>query len=306
MNALLGIGLKLVATLAFAGMVACIKAMPAVPTGEVVFARSLFALLPIALYFGLRGRLLSAFRVKSPMGHLKRTLAGGISMLAWFAALKLLPLPEALAISYVTPIITLVLAVIMLGETMRLFRWSAAVSGFAGVLVILWPRLGAISAGFAWDDATLGAGLALLSAFFVALAMIQIRQLVATESSQTVVMIFTLSTTCIGLATLPFGWTVPDATEVALLVGSGLFGGIGQIFLTECYRHADASTVAPFEYASMIWGLAIAYVLFAEVPSTAVISGSLIVIAAGLVIIYREHRLGLRRGVARPLQPQQN
>ena len=91
-------------------------------------------------------------------------------MVSWFVALKLLPLPEALAISFVAPIITLVLAVIMLHETMRVYRWSAAAVGFAGVLIILWPRFATLDQGLVGDGATLGALLVVASAFFVALA----------------------------------------------------------------------------------------------------------------------------------------
>ncbi len=306
MNPTLGIGLKIAATLSFAVMVACIKALPTVPTGEIVFSRSLFALIPLVVYFGLRGRLSGALRTRNLKGHLKRTVAGGMAMVLWFSALKLLPLPEALAIGFAAPIITLVLAVAMLGETMRIHRWSAAVVGFLGVLVILWPRLAALDQGLMSDGATVGALLALGSAFCVALAMIQIRELVATESTQSIIFYFTLAIMVLSLASAPFGWAVPNAFEAALLVGAGVFGGVGQIFLTECYRHADASTIAPFEYASMIWGLAIGFVVFAEVPSVTVLAGATLVIAAGLFIIYREHRLGLKRGKARRLQPGQN
>lgn len=306
MNPSLGIGLKLVATLCFAVMVACIKALPEVPLGEVVFSRSFFALLPLVVYFGMRGELRSALRTTNPMGHLKRVVAGGLSMTAWFACLKLLPLPEALAISFAAPIITLVLATIFLGETMRVFRWSASVVGLFGVLIVLWPRLAALDQGFSGEHAALGALLALASAFFMAVAMIQIRQLVATESTASIIFYFTLSVMLASLASLPFGWLVPSLEDAALLVAAGIFGGIGQIFLTECYRHADASTIAPFEYSSMIWGLAVGYFLFAEVPTQTVMAGAALVIAAGLFIIFRERQLGVSRGKARPLQPQQN
>ncbi len=306
MNPTLGIGLKIAATISFAAMIACIKAVPEMPTGEIVFSRSLFALIPLVVYFGLTGKLSGALKTHNIKGHLKRTIAGGMAMVLWFSALKLLPLPEALAIGFAAPIITLVLAAVMLGETMRVYRWSAAAVGFIGVLIILWPRLASLDQAFAGDDAALGALLALASAFCVALAMIQVRELVATETSQSIIFFFTLAIMVLSLASLPFGWAVPDAPQAALLVGAGVFGGIGQMFLTECYRHADASTIAPFEYASMIWGLGIGFVLFAETPSATVMAGATLVIAAGLFIIHREHRLGLERGKARRLQPGQN
>lgn len=306
MNPPLGIALKICATLSFAVMVACIKAVPGVPTGEVVFSRSFFALLPLVLYFGLKGQLASAFKTNNLKGQIKRTLAGGISMVMWFAALKLLPLPEAMAISFAAPIITLVLAVVLLKETMRIYRWSAAIAGFTGVLIILWPRLAVLQTGVAGDGETLGALLVLASACLVAVAMIQIRELVATESTQSIIFYFTFTVMIGSLASMPFGWVWPTRSDATLLIGAGVFGGVGQILLTECYRHADASTIAPFEYTSMIWGLAIAYLLFSEVPSLTVLIGAAIVITAGLFIIHREHQLGLKRGKARRLQSPQN
>ncbi len=306
MNPTLGIGLKIAATISFAIMVACIKAVPGVPTGEIVFSRSLFALIPLIVYFGVTRKLSGALKTRNIKGHMKRTIAGGLAMVLWFSALKLLPLPEALAIGFAAPIITLVLAAVMLGETMRIYRWSAAMVGFLGVVVILWPRLASLDQVLAGDDAALGALFALGSAFCVALAMIQVRELVATESSQSIIFYFTLAIMVLSLASLPFGWTLPDPLQAALLVGAGVFGGIGQMFLTECYRHADASTIAPFEYVSMIWGLVIGFMLFAETPSATVMAGATLVIAAGLFIIYREHQLGLKRGRARRLQSSQN
>ena len=97
------------------------------------------------------------------------------------------------------------------------------------------------------------------------------------------------------LLTLPFGWVVPSPTEAALLIGAGLLGGIAQILMTSAYRFADAWVVAPFDYASMLFALVIGYAVFAEVPSASTLAGSAIVIAAGVLIIWREHQLGLER-----------
>ena len=97
------------------------------------------------------------------------------------------------------------------------------------------------------------------------------------------------------LATLPFGWIVPDLADAPLLIGCGVFGGIGQVLLTQSYRYGEASLVAPFEYISMLWAIAIGYVLFANLPTITMLLGAAIVISSGLFVIYREHRLGLRR-----------
>ena len=94
---------------------------------------------------------------------------------------------------------------------------------------------------------------------------------------------------------MPFGWVVPTGQQAALLIGAGLLGGVGQIFLTSSYREADASVVAPFDYASMIFALGIGYFVFAEVPTLTILFGAGVVVTAGCLIIWRERRLGIER-----------
>ena len=104
-----------------------------------------------------------------------------------------------------------------------------------------------------------------------------------------------LGATGLSLTTLPFGWVIPTPTEAALLVVAGLLGGVGQIFLTSSYREADASLVAPFDYASMIFALGIGYFIFSEVPTLPTLGGAALVITAGVLIIWRERKLGIER-----------
>jgi drug/metabolite transporter (DMT)-like permease len=110
------------------------------------------------------------------------------------------------------------------------------------------------------------------------------------------VLYFALSSSALSLViSLPFGWVVPGVGDAALLVAIGLFGGVGQILMTSAYRHADAATVASFDYASMLWGVGLGYLLFGEVPTSSVLVGGSIVVGAGIFIIWRERRLGLAR-----------
>jgi drug/metabolite transporter (DMT)-like permease len=99
--------------------------------------------------------------------------------------------------------------------------------------------------------------------------------------------------------TIPFGWVMPTGPELGLLVLAGLLGGLGQIFLTSSYRFADASVVAPFDYASILFALGIGYFIFDEVPTRAMLTGASLVILAGILIIWRERQLGIRRNKAR-------
>jgi drug/metabolite transporter (DMT)-like permease len=99
--------------------------------------------------------------------------------------------------------------------------------------------------------------------------------------------------------TIPFGWVMPTLTEGITLTAAGLLGGVGQILLTSSYREADASLVAPFDYASMLFALLIGYFVFAEVPSLTMLAGAALVIFAGILIIWRERQLGLERAKGR-------
>ncbi|MGB3177505.1 MAG: DMT family transporter, partial [Albidovulum sp.] len=141
----------------------------------------------------------------------------------------------------------------------------------------------------------LGAIVVLVGAVFAALAQVFVRKLVAVEKVSAIVFYFSVNSALLSLISLPFGWVVPDATTTAMLVGAGVLGGIGQVFLTTSYRHADASVIAPFEYASMILALCIGYVVFDEVPTLLVLGGAVLVVCAGILIIWRESRLGLER-----------
>lgn len=287
-----GIALKLGAVVGFVVMQAMIKAVaPHVPPGEAVFFRSAFGIVPILVWLSVTHELSGGLRVQSPLGHVWRGVIGTTAMGLGFAALAFLPLPEATAIGYATPILVVVFAALFLGEQVRLVRISAVVMGLAGVLIVLLPQFG----GSAGGTEALGAGLALAGAACAALAQIQIRRLVGSERTSAIVFWFSFTATALSLLTLPFGWVAPSPTDAALLIGAGLLGGIAQILMTSAYRFADASVVAPFDYASMLFALVIGYAVFAEVPSASTLAGSAIVIAAGVLIIWREHQLGLER-----------
>lgn len=290
-----GIGMKLVSVAVFMTMAALIKLVAdRVPPGEVVFFRSTFAV-PVILAWLMATRSLGAgLRTANIAGHVWRGLAGTAAMGFGFAGLGLLPLPEVTAIGYAAPILTVVFAAMFLGEEVRAFRIAAVGLGLAGVILVLSPRLGAAGDAVGASEA-LGAVVVLTGAVFAALAQVFIRKLVASETTSAIVFYFSVNSALLSLVTAPFGWVLPDAGTAAILVTCGILGGIGQIFLTAAYRHADASVVAPFDYASMILALAVGYYGFGEVPSLTVLAGAGMVILAGIMIILRERRLGLER-----------
>jgi drug/metabolite transporter (DMT)-like permease len=293
-NFYLGISLYTVATLFFIVMAAQIRYLSnhGVPLGEIIFARSLFALVPLLVWLAWRREVARALRVKRPWRHVTRGLLGVVGMTCNFAGLARVPLAEATAIGFATPLFTVMLAALFLHEKVRLFRWTAVGVGFVGVLIMLMPYLGHVEAS---STTAQGAVFCLAGAFIVAVVMTQVRAMSATETTASLVFTFTLISTLCGLATLPFGWTVPGWTDAILLVACGVIGGIGQIALTESYRHAPASLVAPFAYTGMIWSVVIGFAVFGEVPQTVVLVGAALVMAAGLAVIWRERRLGLDR-----------
>ncbi|WP_428642805.1 DMT family transporter [Roseibium sp.] len=301
---LLGISLKVASTIVFFVMATSLKiAAETVPIGELVFARNFFGLFPVLIMVALRGELGLAFRTSNPKGHLTRSAVGLSAMVCSFTALHLLPLPDATAIGFATPLIVVVLAFFILGERVRVYRWSAVGVGFIGILVVLSPHLGE---GELDNASAIGAMLGAVAACFAALAMITVRKLCETERTSTIVTWFAGASTVMALLTLPLGfvlpgqaWVVPDLHTGGLMLLIGLAGGVGQILLTQSYRFADASTIAPFDYVNMLWAIIVGWVVFSEFPVPEVMIGALIVIAAGVFVIYREHRLGLDRTKAR-------
>ena len=152
-------------------------------------------------------------------------------------------------------------------------------------------------------SAAIGVGSALMACLFAAIAMVQVRKLVHTEKSATIVFYFSISSSVIALMTWPLGWVMPSPLFFAYLVGAGIAGGIAQILLTESYRHADMSVIAPFEYTSMIFSIGIGFFAFGDVPTWHMLIGGIIVVGSALFIIFRERQLGKKlpeREVATP------
>jgi drug/metabolite transporter (DMT)-like permease len=296
MRPLRGISFKIASVLVFIVMAALIKSTAAhVPPGQVVFFRSLFAIPVIVAWLAWRRELRTGLRTVQPMGHVWRGVVGTTAMGLGFAGLGYLPLPEVTAIGYAAPLLTVVFAAMFLGEEVRAFRISAVVLGLAGVLIVLSPRLTALQDDAVETAEALGAMLVLGGAVFAALAQVFVRKLVLTESTSAIVFWFSATATLLSLVTLPFGWVIPSGREAAMLVAAGLLGGVGQILLTSGYREADASVVAPFEYVSMLFALGFGYFLFDEVPTGTMLFGALLVVTAGILIIWRERTLGLER-----------
>lgn len=270
-------------------MYAAVKLAGEVPLGEAIFFRSFFALVPLFVLAAFTAGVGNVMRTRRPGVHLLRSLAGVSSMFLNFAALETLPLADITAFSFVMPIFAVVLAALMLKERVGLYRSAAVGVGFCGVLLMIEPY-GGIGAVIS-NGPSKGAGLALGGSLFSAFVVVFIRQMSATEKSETIVFYFMLTAAIAGALVMIGHHVLPDAHMAFWLVLSGVFGGVGQICMTYSYRYAEPSLLAPFDYVAMVWATALGYLLFADVPQMMVLIGAGVVIAAGLFIVWRERRL---------------
>jgi drug/metabolite transporter (DMT)-like permease len=299
MHPLRGILLKVASVCVFVGMASLIKATAGhVPPGEAVFFRSFFAIPVIVIWLAMRRELHLGVRTSNPLGHFWRGLIGTTSMGLGFAGLGLLPLPEVTAIGYASPLLVVIFAAMFLNEKVGVYRLGAVALGMAGVLIVLSPRLTVGATGADAREA-LGAMVVLGAAFFASLAQVFVRKLVATESTATIVFWFSVTALALSTITIFWGWVIPAPREAIFLIIAGLLGGVGQILLTSSYRLADASVIAPFEYTSMLLAVGVGFFVFGEVPTKVMLIGAAIIISAGVIIILREHYLGLERAKQR-------
>ena len=293
MHPLLGILLQILAMLCFTLQGAFVRYLgERVPVGEIVFARSFVGLLPLMLWLAWQGKFSTMWRTSNLRAHITRGLVNLSGMFCNFAGLARIPLADATALGYATPLFTVILAAAFLGEVVRFWRWCAVFVGFAGVLLMLSPHLGQ---GTLDSDSTLGALFALSAAFLFGVAMTQIRHMTAKETTGALVFFYSATGILVSLTTILWGWVLPVGFDLVALCTLGLLGGMAQILMTESFRHAAASVLAPFAYSSMIWAVGIGFFWFGEVPAAVVLAGAVIVISAGLFVIWREHQLGLDR-----------
>lgn len=283
----LGILLKLAATLIFSVMYVLIRLAGDVPVGEVVFFRGFFALIPTVLFAFHGSDPLAAVRTEHPWLHLRRSIAGTAGMFLNFFAVTRLPLADVTAFSFVMPIFATVLAALLLNEKVGPHRAIAVVIGFAGVLLMAEPHgVFGSSAGSA-----VGAGAALTGALLSAFVVVFIRHMSATETSEAIVFYFMVVCASAGAVSMLWWFKPLDWEQTGLLVLCGLMGGAGQLCMTYCYRYAEPSLLASFDYAAMVWAVALGYLFFAEIPERIVLGGAGVVIVSGLYIVWRERRV---------------
>lgn len=250
------------------------------PIHQVIFFRGAVALLPIAIFVAFTGGV-KTLRVGSWMPHVLRAIFSIGAMMAFFLSLRHMTLADATAIAMAAPLFITALAVPFLRETIGPYRWGAVAVGFAGVVVMLRPS----GDGIADPVALLPLG----AAVSYALVQIVTRKYAANETTQSYTAVTSLLVTAfVGAWCLTQPW-VPMRWEDALaILGIGFSGTVMTVFLIMAYRAAEASFVSIFDYTVLIWAILFGWLLFDETPDPITMAGAVIVVGAGIFIVYRE------------------
>lgn len=247
------------------------------PVGQVVWARYTFHFVLLALFLGprLRRTLYSQRPGLQILRSLLLLCATGLA----FAALRLAPLADIIAIMFVVPILVTVLSVPLLGERVGIYRWSSVGIGFLGAMIIVRPGT---------DTMEPAALLALLGACSYALYQIATRRLSTIDAPLTTLAYSAAPGVLITSALVPFIWVAPTALDWLAMIGLGLLGGLGHFALIKAFQTAPAATIAPFGYSSLIWATLFGFVIFGDLPDGWTVAGALVVTGSGLYIAHRE------------------
>lgn len=262
---LYGIGLRIASTICFAIMAGMIKYLgEGIPLGQVVFFRSAVALIPLMMFLLMTSDFPAGLKTQYPWKHITRCVLGTLAMFFAFATLRYLPIAEATAISYLSPVFIVILAIVLLKEQVSARRWLGVACGVIGLGIMTVPSF-SLPAG---SNALIGIMLGLTSALLIAAAMLQIRQLSKMgENPAAIAFYFALTSTVMGFIVMLSNWQLPTLTQWVCLIGIGFIGGIAQILMTMAFKYAEASAMAPYEYLSIIWAVIIGVVAFGEVPN---------------------------------------
>ena len=279
--AIKAISMMLGAVAAFCGMDTVLKLFSQhYPPMEVVALRAVASLPFMLLPLAVMGRLGDLRPVRFGM-HVLRAILMLIVLIGFVYGVRVLSLADAYSIFLAAPLIVTALSVPLLGEHVGWRRWLAISVGLAGVMVMLRPSVS--------NMVSLGALAALVSAAAYAFNVIALRVISRSDTTSSVVFWMIGLLAIIAGAVAAPNWVPLRHEDWVLLAAIGIFAAIGQHLLTEAFRRAPPSVVAPFEYTSLLWGILVDRVVWGVLPSSRVYIGGGIVIASGLYLIWREH-----------------
>ncbi|MDA7689008.1 DMT family transporter [Candidatus Pelagibacter sp.] len=248
------------------------------PTGEVLFFRGFFGLLPT--YFLIpKNKLKTFYTTERSKEHLFRCLMGLMALIAIVVALRELPLAVVVSLSYAAPLFITVLSIFLLSEKVGIFRWLAVIIGFVGVIIIAEPGFKGMNYLYF---------LPLIFCIGMAFVTITIRKLSTTEPIWLISIFFTITISIAGLATIPMGWKMPNFQDFILLALIGVTGGSANLFLTQSYKLSEVSLVAPLKYLALVFAIFFGYFIWNEIPTIKTLIGASLVVLSSLIIFRRE------------------
>ncbi|MDC3210370.1 MAG: DMT family transporter [Saprospiraceae bacterium] len=272
-----GIFFILIATFAFAIMNATAKELSNFHPMQVVFFRAIGTFIFIFPTMLIRKIPIIG---NNPKLLFLRGLVGVVSLSTFFMALQKIPLGSAISIRYLGPIFGVVMAAYFLKEKVKGIQWLSLIIAFSGVIVLKGfdPRI---------DSASLG--LLLISALFVGMVFVMIRYLTDKEHYLTIINYFMVVTIIVSLFFVNL-WRIPIKNEWYSVVGIGILGLIGQVFMTRAFQTEDTSVLAPFKYMELVWALILGYFLFDETYSWAPFFGISLIIIGMLLNVYSKNK----------------
>tara|TARA_Y100000739_G_scaffold223707_1_gene226978 strand:+ start:189 stop:1070 length:882 start_codon:yes stop_codon:yes gene_type:complete len=274
---------------AFSIMDAIVKWSDTYPVGQVLFFRGLFGMIPI-FFLIPRERYFDFYKTKRPFLHFKRVLAGLISIVAIFIALRKLPLATVVSISFAAPIFTTIFSIFLLKEKVGFYRWLAVFVGFIGIIVISEPGYTSLNINYLYPI------IFCLGLSYVAIA---IRQLSSTEPVWLIGLYFSFSIMIISFFTISQGWLMPNLKDLFLLSMVGILGGLANLWLTQSYKLSEVTLVTPLKYLALVFGIFFGYLIWDEVPSIKTLTGASLVIISSFIIFRREIYLKKQLSIAR-------
>jgi drug/metabolite transporter (DMT)-like permease len=254
------------------------------PPFQIAFFRNVFGL-AFLLPLLMRSRF-EILRTKQIGLHALRGVINMVAMLMFFTALSISPIAKVTALGFTAPIFMAVLAVLVLGERFRIYRWSAIFFGFVGMLIILRPGLVVIDTG-----ALLVIGSALLWAVAMLIIKIQSR----TESSLTIVAYMGIFLGVFSIAPALWVWQPFELQTLGLMVLIGLFGSIAQMAISQSLKETDPTALMPFDFLKLIWTAMIGAWFFAEIPDMYTWIGATVIFLSGFFIAFRERSVQSQR-----------
>lgn len=254
---------------------------------EIAFFRNFFGLLIFMPWLMRAG--LGALKTDRLGLHALRGLSGIAAMLAWFWSLSVLPLADAVALNFTLPLFATVLAVVVLGEVVRVRRWTATLIGFAGAMIILRPGV---------DEITFAELMVLFAALMMASTTIIVKILARTDSPAVIVVYMTIFLTPLSALPAAFVWETPSWPSLAWLAAIGLMANIAHLCLTHAFKAADASAVMPFDFARLIFVAIIGFVFFNEVPDVWTWVGAAVIVGSSVYIARREAQVARAERIA--------